>query len=265
MRIITALLLCLGPALAQGLRQPLSHPVKATLIAEHGTAKPGTTVQAGLLLEMDPGWHVYWRNPGDAGMPPSITWTLPKGVKAAPMRWPAPHRIAMGGIITFGYSDAVLLPVAITLPEDFDGKTLVLKAKAEWLACKDVCVDGGAVLELALAVKPEAPQPDKRHRARFEAARRALPRPAPKGTMSLTRRDGLLLLKTDLPGSALTFFCQDEGVVAPGAPQKATQRGLELRLSGIRPPERLRGVLVAERQGKRTAYSIDLDVPDTKG
>ena len=66
--------------------------------------------QAGLYFKLEPGWHVYWRNPGDSGEPPHIHWTLPSGLTASPMQFPAPKRLPLGPLMDFGYEDEVLFP-----------------------------------------------------------------------------------------------------------------------------------------------------------
>ena len=67
-----------------------------------------------LLLSMDPDWHVYWKNPGDSGLPTTVDWDLPPGFTAGPLQWPVPERFESDGLVTYGYSGKVLL---------FDGDT----------------------------------------------------------------------------------------------------------------------------------------------
>ena len=83
------------PASERGLRAAHRGPVKARLVAETGSIAPGETVWVALHLEMRPGWHVYWRNPGDAGLPPEIAWKLPPGFTAGEIAWPTPERFVV--------------------------------------------------------------------------------------------------------------------------------------------------------------------------
>ena len=71
-----------------------------------------------------------------AGMPPSIKWTLPKGVTAGPLEWPVPHVLKMAGLTMFGYDDELLLAAELTLPKGL--KTLHIEAEVMWLAGADV-------------------------------------------------------------------------------------------------------------------------------
>src|SRR5215210_5687367 len=66
--------------------------VKAELIADTNAVVPGKPFTAGLLLRMVPGWHTYWQNSGDSGMPTRIEWQLPPGFKAGEIQWPLPEK-----------------------------------------------------------------------------------------------------------------------------------------------------------------------------
>jgi thiol:disulfide interchange protein DsbD len=80
------LTLALAPASA------LAAHTQARLILAAETARPGDTIMAGIHLHMDPGWHTYWRNSGQSGMPTSNDWQLPKGVTVGEVQWPVPDK-----------------------------------------------------------------------------------------------------------------------------------------------------------------------------
>src|SRR3954451_5867088 len=82
--------LALGPAYAASAR---TEHVEAELIAEQATVAPGSTVMAALRLRIESGWHTYWRNPGDSGLPTTLAWTLPAGWQAGAIEWPAPKAL----------------------------------------------------------------------------------------------------------------------------------------------------------------------------
>lgn len=132
--------------------------VKATLISSSDPISPGGSFEVGLLLEMAPDWHTYWQYSGDAGIPTTITWSLPPGFASGPIQWPAPHlKIEPGDIWTYGYSDKVLLISTILAPPDLKpGTNVTLRAKASWLVCKDICIPGSAELSLTLQTAPTA-------------------------------------------------------------------------------------------------------------
>ncbi|WP_231863594.1 protein-disulfide reductase DsbD family protein [Cephaloticoccus capnophilus] len=128
--------------------------VRASLIAEVEHIQPGQPFYAALRLEHQGHWHTYWVNPG-TGLATSIEWELPEGFTAGEIEWPAPTvlRDRQGEIIGNGYEGEVLLPVKITPPENLErGSRVTLHAAADWLMCDEVCIPGGAALELVLRV-----------------------------------------------------------------------------------------------------------------
>src|SRR5688572_21349047 len=75
--------------------------VTAQLVAEHTAAIPGGSIAVALKLRHTKGWHTYWRNPGDSGLPTTIRWQLPEGVRAGEIQWPMPQRIPFGPFTNF--------------------------------------------------------------------------------------------------------------------------------------------------------------------
>src|SRR5262249_10949749 len=97
---------------------PTSAPhIQVELVAESESARPGSALWVGLRMVLEKGWHVYWRNPGDSGLPPSLKWDLPAGVSAGPIEWPTPERIAFGPLVNYGYEGEVLLPAKLDIAE----------------------------------------------------------------------------------------------------------------------------------------------------
>ena len=95
-----------------------SRHVTASLVAETRSLVPGQPLHLALRQQIPPGWHTYWSNPGDSGLPTTIDWTLPRGFKAGPIMWPTPERFAYGPVVDYGYQHDVLLPVTIETPAD---------------------------------------------------------------------------------------------------------------------------------------------------
>lgn len=146
--------LALGLGLQAGtLAQPEEdHPVKASLVAETRGFQPGQALTVALRLEHAKGWHTYWIDPGDAGLATQVAWDLPAGVQAGPLLWPKPVTFKdPGGLVGYGYKDTAHLLTEIRVPAGFKGERLALKAQADWLVCKDVCIPGDAGVGLVLA------------------------------------------------------------------------------------------------------------------
>lgn len=144
--------LCIRPATART-DEPSVALVKPSLLADAGTAVPGGSFRLGILLEMQEGWHVYWKNPGDAGLATAVEFHLPKGLRAEPLHWPTPQTFRQpGDIVGYGYSRQVLLWTRVEVADDFQPSGPVdLRADVTWLACKDACVPGEKSLVLRLA------------------------------------------------------------------------------------------------------------------
>ena len=87
--------------------------VTVQLVSARDVIHPGDSLQAGLYFKMDKGWHVYWSNAGDSGEPPKITWTLPEGLTADAMQFPAPQRLPLGPLMDYGYEGEVVFPILL--------------------------------------------------------------------------------------------------------------------------------------------------------
>ena len=143
---VVALLACLLARNAWAANPPApSDLVKAELVAEASAIAAGETLWLDLHLQIRPGWHIYWRNPGDSGLPTKIDWHLPAGFSAGSISWPVPEHFVQNGIGNYGYAGETDLLVPIALPKDLAaGQTVDLDAEASWLACADICIPGGA-------------------------------------------------------------------------------------------------------------------------
>jgi len=131
--------------------------VTACLLADVSAVVPGQSFLIGVHLTMVEGWHVYWKNPGEAGLATEVAWQLPEGFTAGPLLWPVPIRFTMPGSITsFGYADEVMLLAQVTAPTGLKaGDAVEFAAKVSWLGCKDRCVPGEATVRLTLPVADE--------------------------------------------------------------------------------------------------------------
>lgn len=138
-----------------GLAHAQSHG-KAVWLTESAQVQPGQTLKTAVRLALDPDWHVYWNNPGDAGMPTAVVWELPPGWHSSELKHLWPHRFKTGDLHGFGHEGEVWYPVTVTAPKDFSGK-VTLKGKLSWLACNDdACVPGSA--DLVLEISAGVPQ-----------------------------------------------------------------------------------------------------------
>lgn len=105
------------------------------LVADADAFTPGEPLWVGVQFELDPHWHVYWQNPGDAGMPPSVTWDLPEGFTASELQYPVPQRFEYSGLVGYGYEGEVTYLVQITPPDELPDGPVTLAAKIDYLIC----------------------------------------------------------------------------------------------------------------------------------
>ena len=246
--------------------------VEAELVAAQTALVPGEPLTVALRLSMQKGWHTYWQNPGDSGLPTTLEWKLPAGVKAGPIQWPAPHALPAGPLVNYGYDGEVLHLVTLTPePTLAPGTTTVLRARADWLVCKEVCIPEGADLELAMPVDKTA-TPDPRWGTPIAAARSALPRPLEGWIASAEGKGATIEMKlVPPPGAkdpgALQFFSFAEARIEPSAPQTLKRDGeayaltlpVSYNLTGNF--GRLSGVLNAANGLSPTVRVATIDIP----
>ncbi|MGH7951762.1 MAG: protein-disulfide reductase DsbD domain-containing protein, partial [Limisphaerales bacterium] len=126
------------------------------LILSADTAKPGATIYAGVDLKMEPGWHTYWKNSGDAGMPTKIQWQLPPGISAGEIQWPLPEKFPPAEVTTYGYENEVMLLVPLKIETNFPPGKIDLKANVSWLECNpEICIPAKTNLEAVLNIGGE--------------------------------------------------------------------------------------------------------------
>ena len=111
---------------------------RISLIKDHSDFVPGTSINIGLKVSMDKGWHTYWRNPGDSGGPIDIDWNLPKGFSVSDIKWPLPEKIEYPPLMTYGYEDFVIYPMVLSIPADYSDD--YFEMNADILICADVCI-----------------------------------------------------------------------------------------------------------------------------
>ena len=258
-----------APVGAQPGRAP-ADLVKASLVAEPGAVRGAEPFTVAVRMVMRPGWHVYWRNPGDSGLPPEVTWTLPAGFSASSLRWPAPERIPVATLMNFGYEGEAVLLAEITPPPSLDPAVPVrLAAKLSYLVCETECVPGAA--DLAVTLPVGAAEATVENRALFARARAALPKPAP-WPVRLSQVGERLVLDVDATGlkpdaiRSAAFFPYAETAIDNAAEQevRVDGEGIHLTLTRAEPklpaPATLPGVLTFTEEnaagGQRHAFAI---------
>jgi len=254
--------------------------VRATLLAwaPHGVPQgQAASAWVGLQITHQPGWHTYWKNSGDSGLPTRLQWSLPPGVTAGEVAWPVPARIPVGDLVNYGYEGTVLLPVPLTVTPAFQPGPLAnamdIRLKASWLVCRLECIPQEGEFALKLPLNGSTVL----HGAAFEAALASQPtevagsheaRVAPDSQRLQLRVEGL---PEALRGQALELFPETPNIIvaaarpgeAPG-PRTWTQHwdgavwtaDLPLSADRAESPAQLPFVLVSADKGWRAEATV---------
>ncbi|MGH6658242.1 MAG: protein-disulfide reductase DsbD domain-containing protein, partial [Sphingomicrobium sp.] len=245
--LILFLLLLSAPVAAQfdqlGGKPIAGNAIRPELVVD-SLAAPGGETDLAILMRTRPGWHGYWLNPGDAGLPMSVEWQLPPGWSVGPLRYPVPTRLLVSGIVNYVYEKDYAVLTRLKVPAGASGSSKI-SAKMRWLACTDkICVPEQGEVELIVqAGGPARPDP------RFDKWRQALPRPLATAAAFQSTGDVYRLaipLPRDVELRDPYVFPIDDDVIEYAAPQKFFRDGDRLVAHlKARPgdPRELRGVL----------------------
>jgi DsbC/DsbD-like thiol-disulfide interchange protein len=242
----------LPPSFADAQSQKFSHGTVA-LVAEKSWINPGHDFTLGLHFSLENGWHIYWVNPGDSGQPPRVIWTLPDGLTAGTLEWPAPRKLGTPSIVDYGYEGDVTLLVPMQSAASLNAKDpATVKASLRLLICKDICIPGKTEVSVVLPVKTQPAPPDHAAEHVFTEARSRLPQAAPSGwrfSVSEEKDAFILMAHTGQRVAQAYFFPLEESEVQNAPQQKLTGQvaGFELTLRKsdelTKPVTRLKGVL----------------------
>ena len=277
-KLILASIFVLGSTgvFAQGVSEvAIGEHVDAQLVAETEHAVPGESLWVALRLDHMEHWHTYWKNPGDAGKPTVISWQLPEGVQAGGIVWPLPKRFDLpADLVDFGYTEEVFLLTELSIPASFAEETLSIGAQAQWLECEEICIPGGASVELAIPVNSQTPPAiDNRWVDGFASVRETLPRAdISLDAMFYMSEDSINLLvqatESIFENAAVTTFITDtHRVLDYISDQEITTQLSSLQLSqrahsrALRePPQRLGGLLIVEdADGAKVTYEVEAE------
>lgn len=226
---------------------------------------PEDGLLAAVYMKIEPGWHVYWQNPGEAGMPVEIRWQLPEGFRSLPLEYPVPERFESDGITGYGYKQEVVLFSRI-VPEEhrndlsFPDDGFPLKAELTWLSCKGVCIPGSA----SLSLESHKAKPDRKVLA--EKFWKKIPRSL-EGRESLVLERIALVQDNDVGYLDISFSGSEAAGLKdfyPLQPEKGLDlkgitvsgRSVQIPLAGDTEPEKLKGVIVTNSG----SYVVDGDV-----
>lgn len=244
--------LCYGEAINENEIAREENPVRVALLADHTHIARGQSLTLLLEVELAPNWHVYWKNPGEAGMAPTLDWKLPAGVFVKDIEWPTPERFEMPEAVTFGYSESAPFLIHLQVDEAFATEELPIEGTLQWVACSnDTCLPG--ISEFKTVVKiGTIPERNVELDERFKKVRSEAPR---KLLAAEITRDAdlvhFLLPDREIAMGEKPLFFPETGVFGGGAAIRYEGGRAEIALEG---KEALKGVLVIGDK----SYDIDL-------
>ncbi len=246
--------------------------VQAELVGDHQQITAGQQFHIALRLTMNEGWHTYWQNPGDTGLPTTIQWQLPPGVQQiSAIQWPAPKAQIFGPYLNYGYEDEVLLVTTFAADAALTADTLSFAARADWLMCRDICIPDGTNVALTLKVG-NAGVRDPHWSPAIEKTLRTIPQPLTGWTITARGAGNIIELRmtpneaTADPG-ALYLFSDKERTIEPSFAQPMRRDGDALvlllpvshQLTGDL--ARISGILQAARPWPNGQMAVSIDVP----
>jgi thiol:disulfide interchange protein/DsbC/DsbD-like thiol-disulfide interchange protein len=262
-------------------RATADQPVEIELRSAARAVAPGDTIPVAIRLRPNPGWHTYWRHAGDVGSAPVVTWRLPQGVTAAPLRWPAPERMEAPPLASYGYKREVHLLGAVHVPPSARvGSSIDLAAEITWVVCHEECVAGDANVALTVPVAATTVADEAVARV-FAAEAARVPARVEGWRFAAAADSNNVLLHVYPPDAAATawgrtpprvqFFIDSAGVIDHAAQPRVrtVPVGLELQIdrsefvSGT--PSRITGVLAidtaASAGGGAPPMVLEVDAP----
>lgn len=252
---------CLVPFTDACAKDPLltGPGLEIDLISETQSITAGKPLTVGLHIHHLPGFHTYWKSPGNVGIPTAIKWTLPEGFSASEIRWPSPENSFMGEYPCHGYERDVTLLITITPPKTLTEENITLKAESQWMCCAKGCFPGFKTFNLSLPVTAE-PIPNTAAQILLRKAQRELPKKDHEiQVKQLTKADAKIIKlqfrgPRALPTKNLYFFSSDGQISSDQKqvfqPQKDGSLILEIPRSDYSPEGKttIPGVLRLDQQ-----------------
>ena len=249
--------------------------VAGSLYPAQETFVPGQSFWVALQLDIREGWHTYWRNSGDSGMPTSIRWDLPEGFSAGDIVWQTPKRIAYGPLMNFGFYGTAMHLVEITPPANLaDGTSVTFNADTTWLVCEEICIPEDGTFSFTMTADSGAETEMTPYRFLIEKALNDLPVESPwDATFDIQDKSFELSLFGAFDPSAdirdVAFFPDAYGVIENALPQELdlSPNGLTLTVpTGYDPSaagDRLTGVLtlVEDTGDGPVTLAFEIDAP----
>ncbi|MBJ7448856.1 MAG: thioredoxin family protein [Parachlamydiales bacterium] len=255
------------PLIANESKPPV---LQAELISENESINPGEPFWVAILLNLEKGWHIGWKNAGEAGLPTSIQWDLPEGYTAEETRFPTPERFSEMGMTAYGYEGSVVFLTRITPPPHTQLNDTTLNATVKYVACGTSCKPGDAKISLSLPANVTLPE-NTQKTILFNQWKNQLPHQNIETPAFIDNKEHSLVLPFTYDGlfNEVLFYPEEEGVVDQDsiATVDKTDEGWSLHLPVtsdlLEHPHDVNGLIVVKGENKKLLYSSEIHLSPT--
>lgn len=263
----TKLILCLFFSTLEATEEP--SPLTFEVFSEEATMQPGRPFWVILNLNLQKGWHTYWKNPGDSGLALEVNWDLPEGYTASSIIWPTPERFVNDNVVSFGYSNNFQLLCTITPSIDSPtGSPEKLTANVNYISCSDEnCTSDIISSSLYIPISEASPQKSLSHKNLFSQAKLNLPKLLDKVIISQQENKYYIEIQNNIVATnkvtKASFFPDTNDqidITKKISFSLYNQETLELQLLGLdnEKKESLSGIIVLETSsGEKLSYQIN--------
>jgi len=193
-----------------GFTKEVPETVEAQLVADTSYLDSEGIIKLGVLYKLAPGWHIYWKNSGDSGLPTKVDFKLPEGFETGELYWPLPSIFTRDGNITdYGYENSVLLWIDARVPDEFTNNyEIPITVKTSWVSCEEICIPGNAELKTELNLKDENTNTDlfKKWKAQLPEEDKRIDSTVSKVVLDDNKRQYDIILNFDEPIQHVEFF-----------------------------------------------------------
>ncbi|MBQ8498911.1 thioredoxin family protein [Chlamydia sp.] len=236
------------------------------LVSESEQAVKGAVLRIGVLIAIPEGEHIYWKNPGELGIPLRISWTLPQGCELLEEHWPTPEVFEEAGTVYFGYKHSTMIVADVRVSKNLTIDQLEIKAQVEWLSCGEACIPGSSLRTLVLPVGPGPLIPNSAEGLAFSRSLAAQPKPLDAAITISHHPDGLnVLVKEGKSDAATKAWFIAESTRDFACAEKALSEGEHTRVWQLKYPEgkmpqgnRLFGILVFTNDAGKVVASYQI-------
>ena len=248
---------------------------EARIVVDSFSSEKDSVISLGVLINLQDDWHIYWRNPGDSGLPTDIELSLPNGITASEIKFPIPKIFASEEIVNYGYGHQVLFLIDLIIPRNYSSKEINISAKITSLICKEMCKAFDTTVTISLDMSKDFTAEESISRL-FEATRKMIPEQNQNLNINAESKSDYVYLKVFVNENenqnikGIQFYPYEEGVFRNSVKQNIKQKEnffeilLEPDQFRIKDPASVNGIIIIEDEIEndlsKKAYEITVPI-----